>query len=102
MKVSPLVLAAAIAGSAVAQQRSEYFPKCALDCLDQGTKKATDCSLDDAVCWCVQKNYENIYDASLACVLKDCGADKSVGTFSYPKSHPNCFIDFQSDQVHLF
>lgn len=82
MKSTLLLLACAFTGSVVAQNREDYFPECSLKCLDQATKQATDCSLDDAVCMCVQKNYEAIYNAGLNCVLQACGPDEAVGMFS--------------------
>lgn len=82
MKSNFFLLACVMTGSVVAQNRKDYFPQCALKCLDQATKQATDCSLDDAVCMCVQKNYEAIYNAGVNCVLQDCGPDEAVGTFT--------------------
>ncbi|KAK8924901.1 hypothetical protein MANI_001120 [Metarhizium anisopliae] len=79
MKSTLLLLACAFTGSVVAQNREDYFPECSLKCLDQATKQATDCSLDDAVCMCVQKNYEAIYNAGVNCVLQACGPDEAVG-----------------------
>ncbi|KAL7936449.1 hypothetical protein V8C35DRAFT_295516 [Trichoderma chlorosporum] len=78
MKTASFFLAASMAGAVAAQKLSDYFPQCSLNCLEQGTTSATDCSLGDAVCFCVQSNYEAIYNAELSCVLKDCGADVSV------------------------
>ncbi|KAK9439155.1 CFEM domain-containing protein [Metarhizium brunneum] len=79
MKSILLLLACAFTGSVVAQNRKDYFPECSLKCLDQATKQATDCSMDDAVCMCVQKNYEAIYNAGVNCVLQACGPDEAVG-----------------------
>ncbi|KIE03077.1 CFEM domain-containing protein, partial [Metarhizium majus ARSEF 297] len=79
MKSTLLLLACAFTGSVVAQNRKDYFPECSLKCLDQATKQATDCSMDDAVCMCVQKNYEAIYNAGVNCVLQACGPDEAVG-----------------------
>lgn len=79
MKTTSFLLAASMAGAVVAQKLSDYFPECSLNCLEQGTTSATDCTLGDAVCFCVQSNYEAIYNAELSCVLKDCGASVSVG-----------------------
>ncbi|KAM6487493.1 hypothetical protein HDV62DRAFT_154898 [Trichoderma sp. SZMC 28011] len=78
MKTTSFLLAASMAGAVVAQKLSDYFPECSLNCLEQGTTSATDCTLGDAVCFCVQSNYEAIYNAELSCVLKDCGASVSV------------------------
>ncbi|KAI9172621.1 hypothetical protein HJFPF1_02128 [Paramyrothecium foliicola] len=80
MKTTSIVLAAtaALSGFASAQDKADYLPECSLDCLNTATEQATDCSLDDAVCWCVQENYENIYDAGVACVLQACGPDRAV------------------------
>ncbi|POR34793.1 Uncharacterized protein TPAR_05002 [Tolypocladium paradoxum] len=79
MKPTPFLLASALVGSVAAQSRQDYFPKCALDCLDIATTQATICSLDDAVCMCVQKNYEAIYNSGVNCVLQACGPDEAVG-----------------------
>jgi cobalamin biosynthesis Mg chelatase CobN len=82
MKTSSVILATAAAvlsGLGAAQKQADFLPECSLDCLDDATKKATDCALDDAVCWCVQENYENIYNAGVACVLQSCGPDRAVG-----------------------
>ncbi|VUC35490.1 unnamed protein product [Clonostachys rosea] len=76
MKASILIVAALSLVSG--QKKEDYFPECSLDCLNDGTKKATDCSLTDAVCWCVQSNYEAIYDAAVSCVMAACGAGVSV------------------------
>ncbi|KAK7431610.1 hypothetical protein QQZ08_001828 [Neonectria magnoliae] len=79
MKTSVLVLAALAAGFAVADVKKEdYFPECSIECLNEGTEKATDCSTSDAVCWCVQSNYEAIYDQAVNCVMEECGADKAI------------------------
>ncbi|EHK27044.1 uncharacterized protein TRIVIDRAFT_140013 [Trichoderma virens Gv29-8] len=79
MKTASILIAASMAGAVAAQKLSDYFPECSISCLEQGTTSATDCSLNDAVCFCVQSNYEAIYNAELSCVLKACGADVSVG-----------------------
>ncbi|KND86890.1 hypothetical protein TOPH_08471 [Tolypocladium ophioglossoides CBS 100239] len=79
MKTTPFLLATALMGSVAAQSRQDYFPKCSLDCLSEAIKSATNCSLDDAVCMCVQKNYEAIYNAGVNCVLQACGPDEAVG-----------------------
>uniref|UniRef100_A0A8H7KCX5 CFEM domain-containing protein n=1 Tax=Bionectria ochroleuca TaxID=29856 RepID=A0A8H7KCX5_BIOOC len=76
MKASILIVAALSLVSG--QKKEDYFPECSLNCLNDGTKKATDCSLTDAVCWCVQSNYEAIYDAAVSCVMAACGAGVSV------------------------
>ncbi|CAH0027844.1 unnamed protein product [Clonostachys rhizophaga] len=76
MKASILIVAAL--GLVSGQKKEDYFPECSLNCLNDGTKKATDCSLTDAVCWCVQSNYEAIYDAAVSCVMAACGAGVSV------------------------
>ncbi|UKZ83211.1 hypothetical protein TrVFT333_011016 [Trichoderma virens FT-333] len=78
MKAASILIAASMAGAVAAQKLSDYFPECSISCLEQGTTSATDCSLNDAVCFCVQSNYEAIYNAELSCVLKACGADVSV------------------------
>jgi hypothetical protein len=84
MKTSSIVFAATVAlsGFASAQKKSDYFPECSLDCLNDATKKATDCDLEDAVCWCVQANYEAIYTAGYACVIKACGNDVAIRKLS--------------------
>jgi hypothetical protein len=79
MKTTALLLTVSMAGAVVAQSLSDFFPDCSLDCLEEATKKATDCSTTDAVCFCVQSNYEAIYNQGLPCVLKACGPDVSVG-----------------------
>ncbi|UKZ61820.1 uncharacterized protein TrAtP1_003079 [Trichoderma atroviride] len=78
MKTTTLLAAASVAGVVAAQSLSDYFPKCSVDCLEEATKQATSCSTTDAVCFCVQSNYEAIYNSGLACVLKDCGNDVAV------------------------
>jgi hypothetical protein len=79
MKTAALFVAASMAGAVAAQSLTDYFPKCSIDCLEDATKEATSCSVTDAVCFCVQSNYEAIYNSGLACVLKDCGNDVAVG-----------------------
>lgn len=80
MKSSILILATLAASFTAAEiKKEDYFPECSIDCVNDGTEKATDCSATDAVCWCVQSNYEAIYNQALACVLKECGADKATG-----------------------
>ncbi|KAK3192651.1 hypothetical protein K4F52_001450 [Lecanicillium sp. MT-2017a] len=79
MKSAPLVAAVAFAGAAIAIDRNDYLPECSVKCLDDATTKSTDCSLDDAVCWCVQSNYEAIYNTGVSCVLQECGLDKATG-----------------------
>ncbi|KAH7022170.1 hypothetical protein EDB80DRAFT_805838 [Ilyonectria destructans] len=79
MKTSIFILTAlATSFTAAEVKKEDYFPECSIDCLNDGTEKATDCSTTDAVCWCVQSNYEAIYNQALACVLKECGADKAT------------------------
>lgn len=80
MKSSMFILTVlATSFTAAEVKKEDYFPECSIDCLNDGTEKATDCSATDAVCWCVQSNYEAIYNQALACVLKECGADKATG-----------------------
>ena len=81
MKFTPLVIAAVV-GSAAALDRADYMPECSRECLDNATKEATDCSLDDAVCWCVKSNYDAIYNAGVSCILSECGLDKATGKFA--------------------
>ncbi|TQV94024.1 hypothetical protein V2A60_002908 [Cordyceps javanica] len=78
MKVATLAVVASGIWAAAAQNRADFLPECALKCLDDATQKVTSCSLTDAVCWCVQKNYEDIYNAGVACVLTECGSDKAL------------------------
>ncbi|KAH6989125.1 hypothetical protein BKA56DRAFT_668309 [Ilyonectria sp. MPI-CAGE-AT-0026] len=79
MKSSIFIFTAlATSFTAAEVKKEDYFPECSIDCLNDGTEKATDCSATDAVCWCVQSNYEAIYNQALACVLKECGADKAT------------------------
>lgn len=73
------MLLAVAAGLVAAQDRAAFLPECSLKCLDEATENVTDCALDDAVCWCVQANYEAIYNSGVACVLQACGAEVSVG-----------------------
>lgn len=89
MKTTTLLVAASVAGVVAAQSLSDYFPKCSIDCLEEATKEATNCSTTDAVCFCVQKNYEAIYNSGLACVLKDCGNDVAVGKIKIPLFRAN-------------
>ncbi|EGX94601.1 hypothetical protein CCM_02872 [Cordyceps militaris CM01] len=78
MKVTTIAVVASSIWSVTAQNRADFLPECALKCLDDATQKVTSCSLTDAVCWCVQKNYEDIYNAGVACVLTECGNDKAL------------------------
>ena len=89
MKPSVLLLPTALAACAAAQQKQDYFPVCSIDCLDKATEEATDCSTTDAVCICVQANYEAIYNSGVNCVLQACGPDEAIGTF--PDRPPACF-----------
>lgn len=83
MKTNTLLFAASMAVTVAAQSLSDYFPQCSIDCLEDATKKATSCSTTDAVCFCVQSNYEAIYNQGLTCVLKDCGNDVAVGKIPF-------------------
>ncbi|KAJ4165458.1 hypothetical protein LMH87_007090 [Akanthomyces muscarius] len=78
MKVATIALVASSTWSVAAQNRADFLPECSLKCLDDATQKVTNCALDDAVCWCVQKNYEDIYNQGVACVLDACGSDKAI------------------------
>ncbi|KAH7163371.1 hypothetical protein B0J13DRAFT_518605 [Dactylonectria estremocensis] len=79
MRTSVFVLATVAAGLAGAEiKKEDYFPECSIDCLNDGTEQATDCSTTDAVCWCVQSNYEAIYNQAVNCVLTECGADEAI------------------------
>ncbi|KPM38040.1 hypothetical protein AK830_g8542 [Neonectria ditissima] len=79
MKTTSLILTALATGFVVADVKKEdYFPECSIECLDEGTEKATDCSKSDAVCWCVQSNYEAIYNQAVNCVMEECGPDKAI------------------------
>lgn len=82
MKISDIIITT-LASSFVAAnvEMKDYFPKCSIDCLEKGTEKATDCKTDDAVCWCMQSNYEAIYNQAVNCVMEACGADDAVGAF---------------------
>lgn len=77
MKPSTLLLTGA--SLAAAQKLSDFFPKCGVDCLAESVAAASDCSVDDAWCICVQKTYEEITTHGTACVLKSCGADVAIG-----------------------
>ena len=76
-----LLAVAGAAAAAAAQTMVDALPECAADCLAEGIKGATDCALDDSLCICEVDNYRNTYDASQACVLMSCGAEKSLGWF---------------------
>lgn len=78
MKVATIAVVASSICSVAAQNRADFLPECSLKCLDDATKKVTNCALDDAVCWCVQSNYEDIYNNGVACVLDACGSDKAI------------------------
>lgn len=78
MRSSFFSLASAFASCAVAQNREDFFPECSLKCLDDATRKATDCSTDDAACMCIQKNYQAIYSAGVSCVLQACSPSESI------------------------
>ncbi|KAF7554639.1 hypothetical protein G7Z17_g2786 [Cylindrodendrum hubeiense] len=79
MKPSVLILATLTTSFAAAEvMKEDYFPECSIECLNDGTEKATDCSTTDAVCWCVQSNYEAIYNQAVNCVMEECGADKAI------------------------
>lgn len=78
MKVATIAVVASSIWSVAAQNRADFLPECSLKCLDDATQKVTSCALDDAVCWCVQKNYEDIYNQGVACVLDACGSDKAI------------------------
>lgn len=79
MKPFSFTVLAAIFSTITAQKIADYLPECSLDCLSEARGKVTDCPENDAVCWCVQSNYEAIYNSGVSCVLQECGADKSVG-----------------------
>ncbi|CAM1501486.1 Fc.00g034700.m01.CDS01 [Cosmosporella sp. VM-42] len=89
MKTIILTFATIAAQLVAAQDRADYFPECSLDCLDQGTKDATNCSLDDAWCWCIQSNYEAIYNSATVCVINECGAIEAVNDV-LPAAIPFC------------
>ncbi|UNI19321.1 hypothetical protein JDV02_005512 [Purpureocillium takamizusanense] len=78
MKSTLVLLLSALAATAAAQQRQDYFPECSMKCIDDAIKKATTCSLEDAVCMCVQKNYEDIYNQAVNCVLQACGSNDAI------------------------
>jgi len=82
MKSTLVLILSALAATSVAQDRKDYFPECSMKCLDDAIKKATNCSLDDAVCMCVQKNYEDIYNQGVNCVMQACGPDDSIGKYT--------------------
>lgn len=82
MKSTLVLILSALAATSVAQDRKDYFPECSMKCLDDAIKKATNCSLDDAVCMCVQKNYEDIYNQGVNCVMQACGPDDSIGMYT--------------------
>lgn len=78
MQLSILLAIAGFTSTTIAQNYQDFFPKCAVDCIGKATKDATACSLEDAVCMCVQKNYEGIYNSGLTCVMQSCGPDQSI------------------------
>ena len=70
-------------GLVAAQKLSDSIPECAVKCLEDGVSSATNCSLDDSQCICEVQNYRDTYDAAQACVLKACGAAKSLGMYLF-------------------
>ncbi len=78
MRASTILLGA-LATLASAQSISDAVPDCAVKCLQEGIGAATDCAVDDGDCICEVDNYRSTYDASNACVLQACGADRALG-----------------------
>lgn len=90
-----LVTGAAVAA---AQKVADYFPECSVDCLADSVSAASDCTLDDAWCICIQATYEAITAHGTSCVMKECGADVAVGK-SIPKSCLRAVLLCQKDRV---
>ena len=84
MKYAAVFAVAAAGGALAAQGLAEYIPTCAVKCLEDGMKAASKCDTKDVMCFCVPDNYYDIYDASVGCVLVECGNDLAVGMFLPP------------------
>lgn len=62
-----------------AQDRSA-IPNCALQCIDDGVKKATECSVQDITCMC--DKFDIVQDSATDCVLESCGKHAALSKSS--------------------
>ncbi|KAJ2904429.1 putative cfem domain-containing protein [Zalerion maritima] len=77
MRYSAVVFAAVV-GLATAQSPGDYFPECALDCLDSAVSSVTDCTVDDSSCQCEDANQSAIQTAATSCIIEACGSDVAI------------------------
>lgn len=53
----------------------DYFPECAVDCINDVLYTATKCDEGDFVCLCLHSNQYAIYAAAEQCAIAACGYD---------------------------
>ncbi|KAL7927009.1 hypothetical protein ACQKWADRAFT_308931 [Trichoderma austrokoningii] len=71
-------LALATFVAAVYGQTVGDIPSCAIPCIEGAITSSTTCSATDFACACEPANFQAIEDASLDCVVADCGADVAI------------------------
>ena len=54
---------------------SDFFPACAVDCVEDVLYTATTCEEHDDICLCQHSNQYKIYAAAEQCVIDACGYD---------------------------
>ena len=85
MKGSIVALAAIGINTATAQIKvADYFPECAVDCVNDVLGTATTSDPEDSICLCLHSNQYKIYAAAEQCAIDACGYDVAQREFSHP------------------
>lgn len=75
MKAAVLALAAVGIKTVVGQIKVEdYFPECAVDCVNKGIALTT-CDPNDSICLCLRSNQYVVYNSAEQCAIDACGYD---------------------------
>lgn len=81
MKTAAVVLAAVAIKAVAGQAIKDFFPECAVKCIEASIPAAKECATGDTFCLCRHKNYEDVYLDAYDCVVDACGFDKAEGEF---------------------
>lgn len=90
MKTAAVVLAAVAIKAVAGQAIKDFFPECAVKCIEASLPAAKECATGDTFCLCRHSNYEDVYLDAYDCVVDACGFDKAEGEFFLPYSFLHC------------
>ncbi|KAL7955784.1 hypothetical protein V8C34DRAFT_326923 [Trichoderma compactum] len=54
------------------------IPTCAVLCIQNSIASVTTCAAGDYACACSSANFQNVENASVACVVSACGIDEAI------------------------